>query len=166
MTNPQSPENFGKSNSDPVLRELDEKGIPYRVFTHPGKLDLLQQAALERDQKPDQVVRSILFRCSGDRFVMALFAGPEQISWPALRRTMDVSRISMASKEQVLEQTSYTLGAVSPFGLPKPLRILVDENVFQPKEVSLGSGVRYRAIIMRSADLRQALVNFEIANLK
>ena len=166
MTNQQSPENFGKFESDPVLKELDEKGIPYRVFTHPGKLDSLAQAARERDQSPEQVVRSILFRCSGDSYVMVLFAGPEQISWPALRRTLDVSRISMASKDQVLEQTGYTFGAVTPFGLPKLFRILVDENVFKSEEISLGSGVRYRAIIMRSADLRRALVNFELVNLK
>jgi len=154
-----------KWQNDPALKELDKKGIPYRVFTHPGKLESLHQAARERGQEPEQVVRSILFRCSGDRYVMVLFAGPEQISWTALRRTLDVSRISMASKDQVIEQTGYPIGAVTPFGLPNPVRILVDENVFQPEEVSLGSGVRYRAVIMRSADLRRALDNYEIVNL-
>ena len=135
------------------------------MFTHPGVLESLEQAARERGQSPGQVVRSILFRCSGGSYVMTLYAGPQQISWPALRRTLNVSRISMASPQQVHEQTGFPTGAVSPFGLPRPLRILVDENVFQPEEISLGSGVRYRALIMRSSDLKQALDNFEIVDL-
>lgn len=154
-----------KSTPDPVLEELDRKKVPYQVFTHPGRLESLQQAAHERGQQPEQVVRSLLFRCSGGSYVMVLFAGPDQISWPALRRYLDVSRITLASKEQVLEQTGFSTGAVSPFGLPKPIRLLVDENVFQQEQVSIGSGLRYRAVIMQVNDLRKALEKFELVNL-
>jgi prolyl-tRNA editing enzyme YbaK/EbsC (Cys-tRNA(Pro) deacylase) len=93
---------------------------------------------------------------------MVLAAGPEQISWPALRGYLGRSRISMAVKEEVLAATSYRIGAVSPLGLPAPLRILADEAVFAPEEVSLGSGVRGVAIIIKSGDLRRALGDVEV----
>ena len=153
-----------RRNLDPVLDELDRKGIPYRLFQHPGPLSSLEQAAEERGQSPGQVVRSILFRCSGGSFVMALVPGPQQISWPALRRHLGVSRISMANREEVLEQTGYPTGAVCPFGLPNPLRVIADVSLFDLDEVSLGSGIRYRALIMKTASLRRALGKVETAS--
>lgn len=161
MVKPNSETNHKKLEFDPVLDELDRKGIPYHLFQHPGPLRSLEQAAEERGQSPGQVVRSILFRCSGGSYVMVLAPGPQQISWPALRHHLGVSRISMASREEVLEQTGYPTGAVCPFGLPRPLRVIVDESLFDLDEVSLGSGIRFRALMMKTADLRHALGKVE-----
>jgi Cys-tRNA(Pro)/Cys-tRNA(Cys) deacylase len=145
----------------PVTRALDSQGIPYRLFTHPGQVQSLEQAAQERSQRPEQVVRSILFRLSGDQFVMVLTPGSQQISWPALRQHLGVSRISMASPEEVLSRTGYLHGAVSPFGLQAPIRILVDRGVLDEDEISIGSGVRNTTVIMKTTDLAQALGDFE-----
>lgn len=144
--------------STPVTEALDALGgIPYRLFVHPGPLASLEQAARERGQRPEQIVRSILFRLAQGEYIMALVAGPQQIAWPTLRAYLGVSRISMAGKEEVLAQTGYPTGAVSPFGLPRPVRLLIDESVFAEGEISIGSGVRFSTVILRSADLRRAL---------
>ena len=122
--------------STQVMKELSEKNIPYQVFQHTGPVRSLEQAAQERDQVPEQVVRSILFRLSEEGYVMVLIAGPGQISWSALRKYLGRSRLTMASEDDVQRITGYPLGAVAPFGLPEHLRILVDESVLQ--DVSLG----------------------------
>jgi Cys-tRNA(Pro)/Cys-tRNA(Cys) deacylase len=70
----------------------------------------------------------------------------------------------MATEEEVLEMTGYRVGTVSPFGLPRPLRVLIDSSVLQEEEVSIGSGVRNTAIILKSADLHQALRDAEIVS--
>jgi prolyl-tRNA editing enzyme YbaK/EbsC (Cys-tRNA(Pro) deacylase) len=148
----------------PVTRDLQARGIPFRLFRHPGQIHSLEQAAEERGQRPRQVVRSILFRLAADQFVLVLTAGPDQISWPALRQHLGVSRISMASEEEVLAQTGYVRGTVSPFGLPaqSPIRLLIDERVLEESEISLGSGVRNTTVILRTADLRRALEKAEV----
>ena len=148
----------------PVTQALDDLNIPYRFYRHAGKVGSLEQAAEESGQRPDQIVRSILFRLSEDEFIMVLMAGPEQISWPKLRKYLGQSRITMASEEEVLQVTGYPLGAVSPFGLPSPLRILVDQGVLQEDEISVGSGVRYTTIIMKTKDLIEALGEVEIGD--
>ena len=61
--------------------------------------------------------------------------------------------------------TGYERGAVAPFGLPQPMRILVDKSVFTHDEVSLGSDVRGTAILMTSSDLRRALGKVELVDL-
>ncbi|HLF90201.1 MAG TPA: YbaK/EbsC family protein, partial [Anaerolineales bacterium] len=126
----------------PVSLALLEKNIPHRVFTHPGPVTSLEQAAHERGQQPEQVIRSILFRLAEGEYLMVLMAGPAQIPWKALRKFVGQSRLTMASAEEVLEVTGYEIGAVGPFGLPAPLRILIDASVVAQDEVSFGSGVR------------------------
>jgi Cys-tRNA(Pro)/Cys-tRNA(Cys) deacylase len=146
----------------PVAIALTALGLPHSVFRHPGPVSSLEQAAGERGESPGQVIRSILFRVGEGNFVMVLMAGPAQISWPALRNHLGQSRLTMASEAEVLEATGYRTGAVSPLGLPQPMRILADESVFIPEEISIGSGERGTAVILRSADLRQALANVEV----
>lgn len=144
-----------------VTRTLDELGIPYRFFRHPGQVTSLEQAARERGQRPEQIIRSILFRLASQEFLMVLVAGPAQISWPALRAYLGQSRLTTAKPEEVLNATGYPIGAVSPFGLPNEMRILVDHNVVQDGEVSIGSGERGTTVILLSSDLLLALGDVE-----
>jgi Cys-tRNA(Pro) deacylase len=140
-------------------------GVPHRVFRHDGPIRSLEQAAAERGQQPDQIIRSILFRRSAEEFVLVLMAGPRQIDWKALRRYLGRKRLTMAGEAEVLQVTGYPRGAVSPFGLPRPLRILADESIFTHDEISIGSGVRGTTIIMAQADLQQALGEVERVRL-
>ncbi|MFN8484327.1 MAG: YbaK/EbsC family protein [Anaerolineae bacterium] len=154
----------GDAVSTPVTQALDDLGIPYRTFRHPGPVNSLEQAARERGQRPGQVVRSIVFRVARGEYVMVLVAGAQQVSWPVLRRTLGQSRLSMAQESEMLSVTGYPVGAVSPFGLPSPMRILADESVFREDEISIGSGVRGTTVIMQSASLRDGLPGLEIGN--
>ena len=148
--------------SSPVIKELADKDIPYNIFHHPGPIHSLEQAARERGQLPEQVVRSIVFRLSHGEYLMVLIAGPGQISWSALRNYIGRSRVTMATEDEVLRITGYRLGAVSPFGLPEPMRILIDKSIMIQEEVSIGSGVRGLAVILNSNDLLRALGEVEI----
>lgn len=150
--------------STPVTQALDDLGIPYRTFRHPGPVKSLEQAAHERGQRPEQVVRSIVFRVAKGEYVMVLVAGAQQVSWPVLRRALGQSRLTMAQESELLSVTGYPVGAVSPFGLPTPMRILADESVFREEEISIGSGVRGTTVIMRSASLRDRLPGLEVGN--
>jgi Cys-tRNA(Pro)/Cys-tRNA(Cys) deacylase len=149
-------------DTTPVTEALEAAGIPYRFFRHLGQVSSLEQAARERGQEPQQVIRSILFRLGKGEFAMVLTAGPAQVSWPALRSYLGQSRLTMASQEEILAVTGYPIGAVSPLGLPKPMRILVDNSVVQEGEISIGSGVRYTTVILKSADLLKALGEVEM----
>jgi Cys-tRNA(Pro)/Cys-tRNA(Cys) deacylase len=152
------------TNSTPAARALDLLGIPYRLFEHTHPPESFEEAAQQRGQAPGQIVRSIVFRLAEGQFVMVLMAGPGQISWKRVRAALGVSRISMASEAEVLEATGFVRGAVTPLGLPNPMRVLADASVFQPEQISLGSGVRGVAVILRPVDLKKALGNIQIGD--
>ena len=147
--------------SPPVSIALTQLGVGHEVFRHPGPLRSLEQAAEERGQRPSQIVRSILFRVAKGEYRMVLVAGPNQIDWKTLRKHVGTNRLSMASKEEVLSVTGYPWGAVAPFGLVQSVKILVDVSVLKEEIISMGSGIRGVAIILKSADLIQALGEHE-----
>ena len=146
----------------PVSQYLDDFGVPHRIFRHPGPISSLEQAAEERGQEPEQVVRSILFRVSKGQYAMVLMAGPSQIDWKKLRNYFGLSRLTTAKREEVLQVTGYELGAVAPFGIPEGVRILVDQSVLRQKEISIGSGVRGVTIILLTEDMLAAMEKPEI----
>jgi len=149
----------------PASIALDALGIPHRVFYHDGTVSSFEQAARERGQRPAQVVRSILFQIRDGEFLMVLMAGPAQIDWKKLRGLVKRSRVRMATEEEVLEITGYKVGTVSPFGMRNRVKVMIDASVLKENEVSVGSGVRSVAIIMKSADIRRALGDAEIVDL-
>lgn len=145
----------------PVGADLRARDIPFREFHHPGPVASLEQAAQERGQRPEQVVRSILFRLAQDDYLLALVAGPRQIDWKALRRAVGQSRLTTASADEVRQVTGFEIGAVSPFALPRPIRVMIDESVTRETEVSIGSGRRGSTVILATADLLRALGDAE-----
>lgn len=149
----------------PASIALDKLNIPHRLFNHETPVTSFEQAAADRGQQPGQIVRSILFNIRPDEFLMVLVAGPEQINWRKLRQLVKRSRVRMATEEEVLDVTGYRVGTVSPFGLPRPLKVLIDASVLKEEEVSIGSGIRNTAILLKTEDLRRALGDVEIVSL-
>ena len=146
----------------PVSLALSAENAPHEVFWHENPLKSMAQAAEERGQDVNQLIRSILFRVGKDDFILVMVAGPSQLSWSALRAHLGQSRMTMATKPEVKSVTGYEIGTVAPIGLARPLRLLADKNVFIPEEISFGSGQREAAIMMKSKDFRKVLGEVEI----
>ena len=141
-----------------ATKVLIQKGIPFRVFRHATPPATLAQAAVERGQRLEQVVRSIVFRTEHHEYVLLLLPGGYRAHWPTLRKTLGVRRLTLATPEEVLEVTGAPVGAVSPWGWPHPPRhILVDEDILQHEEISTGSGQPGVALVLKAQDLLRAL---------
>ncbi|MBK9923992.1 MAG: YbaK/EbsC family protein [Anaerolineales bacterium] len=149
----------------PASIALDSLGIPHRLFIHRTPVTSFEEAASARGQRPEQIVRSILFQIRDGEFVMVLMAGPAQVDWKKLRQLVKRSRLRMATEEEVLEVTGYRIGTVSPFGLKNQVRVMMDASVLREEEISIGSGVRNTAILMKSSDVQKALGQVEIVEL-
>lgn len=149
----------------PVSLALEKLGVPHRVFRHETPVTSLEKAASDRGQRPEQVVRTILFRVTEGEYALVLAAGPGQISWKNLRKLLGRSRITMASEDEVLEVTGYRIGTVGPFGLAKQARVIIEADVLKEEEISIGSGMRDTAVILKTADLHRALKGADVVEL-
>lgn len=150
-----------QSTSSPAIQYLQERHISFEIFRHINRVSSLEQAAAERNQTPDQIIRSLVFRLSVGEYFMVLVNGPEQVHWPFLRARFQTNRLTTAQPEEVLAVTGYRIGTVSPFGLPQPIPILVDTGINSLTVLSLGSGLPGTAIIMLREDLLSTLPAYE-----
>lgn len=144
----------------PAVEQLDKAGIQYRLHEHDHPVRSVAQAASERGMSPGQIVRSLVFRLEAGVFVIVLMPGPGNVSWPKLRHFLGVSRVTTATREEVLQVTGYTPGTVSPFGLPSGLRMLADERLRKLDLISTGAGLPNAGLILHRRDL-EAVVELE-----
>lgn len=151
--------------STSATKYLDRTGIQYKIFHHSHLPESLAEAARERDQVEDQIIRSILFRLQEGQYLLFLTPGPKQIPWKGLRRTLNLNRITLATEEEVKEQTGYKIGTVSPFGISPAIRIIADRSILNHEVVSIGIGKSGYALILRSEDILIALPNLEIVDI-
>ena len=60
----------------------------------------------------------------------------------SVKQLMNVSRVSFANAEQMMELTGMEVGGVTPFGLPGGLPLYVDSRIMVLDWIILGSGNR------------------------
>ncbi|WP_029759298.1 MULTISPECIES: YbaK/EbsC family protein [Fusobacterium] len=80
-----------------------------------------------------------------------------------MKKLLNVSKISFAPLEYVLNETKMEFGSVTPIGLPTEWYILVDEAVFNQDKVIIGGGYVKSKICVPS-DIFKELPNVIISN--
>lgn len=71
------------------------------------------------------------------------------------RRHLDVRKLSFASTEFAVQQTSMAYGGIGPIGLPASWPLLVDHEVIAAPRVIIGSGVRRSKLFLPGSLLAQ-----------
>ena len=85
------------------------------------------------------IVKSLLFK-NGDNYFLCLVSGDKRCSLSKLKKIFNSKDLSMASPDDVKEQTGYTIGGVSPIGHKKKLQILVDSYLNRFKDLYAAAG--------------------------
>ena len=85
------------------------------------------------------IVKSLLFK-NGDNFFLCLVSGDKRCSLNKLKKFFNSKDLSMASPDDVKEQTGYTIGGVSPIGHTNSLQILVDSSLNRFKDLFAAAG--------------------------
>ena len=98
-----------------------------------------QDAAKALDCDVGAIVKSLLFK-TGDNFTLCLVAGDKRCSLIKLKKIKDEKDISMASPEEVKNQTGYTIGGVSPIGHLEKIEIIIDNSLKRFNELFAAAG--------------------------
>ena len=96
-------------------------------------------------------------RIEAGQFILVLMAGPGRVSWPQLHRHLGVNCLTTATAEEVQRLIGHPPGAVSPFGLAYPVRLLADRGLMDEETISLGASVPNAGVILRREDLVRVL---------
>ena len=141
--------------SSRALAAADAAGLAHRVIRH-GPVRSLADAARARGVEPADVVKTLVVRRGDDDFLFVLVPGDRAISWPKLRRLLDVSRLSMPDAEVARQATGYERGTITPFGSSRPWPVIADERV-RGREITLGAGEHGVALAASADEILRAL---------
>ena len=129
-------------NKEPVkraekaLKEFDETlSVTELENTARTALD----AAKSLNCEVGAIVKSLLFK-NGDSYFLCLVSGDKRCSLNKLKKFFNSKDLSMASPNDVKEQTGYTIGGVSPIGHTNSLQILVDSSLNRFKDLFAAAG--------------------------
>jgi Cys-tRNA(Pro)/Cys-tRNA(Cys) deacylase len=151
-----------RASSSPALRAADSAGLRYRVINH-GPVRSLAEAANARDVAPADVVKTLVVRRADNDFVFVLVPGDRTISWPKLRATLGVSRLSLPEAAVAKVATGYERGTITPFGSSQTWPVVADIRLVG-REITLGAGEHGMAIAAEAGRIIAAL-NAAIADI-
>ena len=129
-------------NKEPVkraekaLKEFDETlSVTELENTARTALD----AAKSLNCEVGAIVKSLLFK-NGENYFLCLVSGDKRCSLNKLKKFFNSKDLSMASPNDVKEQTGYTIGGVSPIGHTNNLQILIDSSLNRFKDLFAAAG--------------------------
>ena len=146
----------------PALEAAGAAGLCYRVIRH-GPVGSLAEAARARGVAPADVVKTLVVRRGDDDFLFVLVPGDRALSWPKLRRLLDVSRLSLPAAEVARQVTGYERGTITPFGSARPWPVIADERV-RGRTITLGAGEHGLALAADAGAIVRAL-NASVADI-
>lgn len=121
----------------PALRDPRLATMPHEVVSH-GPVSSLEEAAKARGVVPSQVIKTMVVRRAENEYLFILVPGDRVISWPKLRRHLDVNRLSMPDAEEARRVTGYARGTITPFGSSRAWPVIADASLGDT--VSIGGG--------------------------
>lgn len=126
-----------------MQQALGDLGLPCEVVEYPASTSTAQDAATAVGCALGQIVKTLFFFADG-RPTLALVAGDRQVDTAKLAELVGVGRkkLRMGTPEEVLEQTGFPVGGVSPVGHPGRIDVVVDESLqrFGTVWAAAGSG--------------------------
>ncbi len=109
-----------------------------------------------------QVIKTLVVRRGDDDYLFVLVPGDRTISWPKLRKHLEVNRISMPDADQAYAVTGYARGTITPLGASRPWPVIADSTL--NGEVSLGGGAPGVSITIDATALIEVL-DAEVADV-
>jgi len=123
----------------PGLAPARAAGLDPRVVATERPSSAEESAALQGIPLGN-LLRTIVVRRGSDDYVFVLVPGGRQIDWPALRRHLGVSRLSLPDKEEARALTGYERGTITPFGSSRAWPVIAPPSIAELDPVAIGAG--------------------------
>ena len=102
-----------------------------------------------------QVLKTLIFVGETEPVIVVL-PGDKRVNMDKLKEITKQKNFRMAKPNEVEEITGYTIGGVSPFGIEKNVKKIIDESVFKIETVNIGGGKAKIGIELKSEELKKA----------
>lgn len=147
-----------KTHRTNATRILDGLEIKYEVLEYEvDESDLgAENVALKLGLSVSQTMKTIVLKGDKSGFFVCCLGGHREIDMKKLPEVTGDRDIETVPAERLQTLTGYVRGGVSPLGMKKKLRILVDSHILNEDSVSMSAGKRGLQLWLRPSDLVSA----------
>ena len=131
-------------NNNIKFREIHLDEVPVTA----QDVERLYGRALNQVLKTLLVVRGVLP-------MLVIIPGDKTIDFKKLEIVTGQGNFRMAELGEVEDVTGYRIGAVTPFGIERNIKKIIDESIFDIETVNIGSGKANIGIEIKSADIQK-----------
>lgn len=134
---------------------LKSKGIKFKVIY----LEEVPKTAKDVERLYScplhQVLKTLVFMGETGP-VLVVVQGDKRVDLNKLKQVTKQENLRMATPDEVKEVTGYPVGGVSPLGIEKGIKKIIDKKVFEVETVNIGAGKADVGIELSSEDLKKA----------
>lgn len=132
---------------------LDQQHIPCKVVELADSTRTAPEAAAAVGCSVAQIVKSLVFRArNSGNAILILVSGSNRVDVDRIAKLMN-EPIGRADPDFVREHTGFVIGGVPPFGFPKPLTTLIDQDLLQYDLVWAAAGTPHAVFCIHPEDL-------------
>ncbi len=135
-----------------VQQILDANGLRALEF-EPGSTPTSELAAQRIGVQVAQIAKSILLLGKDGKYRMAVLRGDRKLASGKLKQVTGVKHC-MASPEETLEHTGFSIGGVCPFGL-QDISVYIDQGLSEFELIYPAAGTDASGVPMHIDDLLQ-----------
>ena len=135
---------------------IAEHNIVAEIIHMSSETPTVSKAAAALGVSPEQIGKTILF-LADDRPLLVIANGPARINYRRLANGLGLSRkrLRLASAEQVLDITGFSIGSVPPFGHTQLIRTVLSMSVTVLPEIFVGGGADNALMRIETSELRR-----------
>jgi prolyl-tRNA editing enzyme YbaK/EbsC (Cys-tRNA(Pro) deacylase) len=124
---------------DRFVEAARARGVDPQVRRFPQGTKTAEDAARAIGCHVGQIVKSLVFVADGEPFV-AFTSGANRADTGRLAALLDAREVRRATPEEARSATGFAIGGTPPFGHPRDLRVLLDEDLLTYEEVWAAAG--------------------------
>jgi Ala-tRNA(Pro) deacylase len=147
-----------------IKQILDDAKVEYTHLTH-EHVHHSSDAAKIRGTNLEDAAKAIVLKAEfkddngykSFKFIQAVIPASIRIDLKKLKIILDSKNISLASPEEVLEQTGCTIGSVPPFGKIFGIEMYMDESILEKDLIVFSAGTHTDSIQLKAEDYYRVL---------
>jgi Ala-tRNA(Pro) deacylase len=139
-----------RREAERILSLFKENNIDYQLCEHEPVYTSQEAAVRSVELKTD--CKSMVLKTKEGKFVLANVAADKKIDMKKLEEIVG-TKLSFASKEEVLQATNCEAGSVPPFGKLFGLPTFLDESVLENDFVNFNIGMLTKSVKIKKQDL-------------
>ncbi len=149
----------------PAIQYLRERKAEFDVFQYEyTPKGGAKQTADELGAELHKVVKTLVMEGEGISPFIVLMHGDREVSTKALARYLGCKSAFPSDSKTATNCTGYVFGGTSPFGTRKPMRILIQESIFELDEIYINGG-KQGLILKITPNVLAEVIDYEIVDV-